>query len=394
MADKQKLALCLGGGGSKGAFEAGAVQALMDMGYQFDIVTGCSIGAFNGAMFVQNQFDRARQLWDKITISGVIADGVNIEPSIEKLIEQKDAILPFIKNTLQSGVDISPLKDLMEEYIDPDKMLASDIDFGIVTVSFPQMKPVFKTKSQLNRDNLRSWLLASASCFPAFPMCEIDGNFYLDGAYYDNLPIDLAFEMGADHVFAIDLKDQPDHEHYYHHPCVTYIKSTYDLGSFLYFEQGSIQANITMGYLDTCKKLGKYKGNLFAFDGFDSEMVQTIANKFCRRLVDLERPFNPQEDSIVSRLMESFDLSKSIVNKKDPSALATFINALEMCMQKLQADPLQVYDLSQAINLVRSGYDMDISLPIGNEETRKKMKSFTEDFILAELIKETTLSLV
>lgn len=394
MANKQKLALCLGGGGSKGAFEAGAVQALLDMGYRFDIVTGCSIGAFNGAMFVQQQFERARQLWDKITISGVIADGVNFEPSFEKLIEQKDAILPFIKNTLQSGVDISPLKELMEEYIDPDKLLASDIDFGLVTVAFPQMKPVFKTKSQLDRNNLRSWLLASASCFPAFPMCEIDGNFYLDGAYYDNLPIDLAFEMGADHVFAIDLKQQPDHEHYYHHPCVTYIKPTYDLGSFLYFEQSSIQANITMGYLDACKKLGKYKGNLFAFENFDSEAVQTFANKFCRRLVDLERPSDPEDEPIVSRLMADYDLSKSIIHKDDPSPLATLTNALELCMQKVQADPLQVYDLSKAISIVQSGYDTGISLPRGNEDTRKKLKSFTEDIILAELIKETAFAII
>ncbi len=394
MADNRKIALCLGGGGSKGAFEAGVVQALLDMGYRFDIVTGCSIGSFNGAMLVQQQFDRARQLWDKITISGVIADGVNFEPSLEKLIEQKDAILPFIKNTLQSGVDISPLKDLMEEYIDPDSFFASDIDFGLVTVSFPQMKPVFKTKSQLTRDDLRSWLLASASCFPAFPMCEIDGNLYLDGAYYDNLPIDLAFEMGADHVFAVDLRQEPDHEHYYYHPCVTYIKPTYDLGSFLYFEQDSIQANITMGYLDTCKKLGKYKGDLYAFDGFDSEEVLDFAQKFCRRLVDLELPSDPENEPVVSRLMTDYDLSKSIVRKADPSPLATLINTLELCMSKLQADPLKVYDLSQAVNLIRLGYDSGLSLPKGNEETRKMLRSFTEDMILAELIKEIAFALL
>ena len=46
------------------------------------------------------------------------------------------------------------------------------------------------TKSRMPRGQYKDWLLASASAFPAFPLCRIGGEAYIDGGYYDNLPID------------------------------------------------------------------------------------------------------------------------------------------------------------------------------------------------------------
>ena len=48
--------------------------------------------------------------------------------------------------------------------------------------------------------------MASCACFPAVATKEIDGQHYIDGGYYDNLPINLAISMGADEVIAVDLK--------------------------------------------------------------------------------------------------------------------------------------------------------------------------------------------
>ena len=52
-----KRALVFGGGGSKGAYELGVWKALDELGLSFDIVTGTSIGAMIGAMYVQKQYD-------------------------------------------------------------------------------------------------------------------------------------------------------------------------------------------------------------------------------------------------------------------------------------------------------------------------------------------------
>ena len=47
--------------------------------------------------------------------------------------------------------------------------------------------------------------MASASCFPAMKMRCIGDKRYIDGGYYDNMPVDLAIEMGAREIIAVDL---------------------------------------------------------------------------------------------------------------------------------------------------------------------------------------------
>ncbi|MBR5229861.1 MAG: patatin-like phospholipase family protein, partial [Firmicutes bacterium] len=43
--ENKKTALVLSGGGSRGAYEAGACQALAELGIKIDIITGTSVGA-------------------------------------------------------------------------------------------------------------------------------------------------------------------------------------------------------------------------------------------------------------------------------------------------------------------------------------------------------------
>ena len=54
-----KRALVLNGGGSRGAYEIGAWQALDELGVRFDGVYGTSIGALNAAFFAQGDLDGA-----------------------------------------------------------------------------------------------------------------------------------------------------------------------------------------------------------------------------------------------------------------------------------------------------------------------------------------------
>src|SRR5512133_3180998 len=65
---KKKLAFVLGGGGSRGAMQAGALRALLEAGYLPDLVTGTSIGAANGAFLAVHGFDslglqKLEQVW-------------------------------------------------------------------------------------------------------------------------------------------------------------------------------------------------------------------------------------------------------------------------------------------------------------------------------------------
>ena len=56
-------ALVLAGGGARGSYHIGAWQALIEMGYKFDIVTGTSVGSLNGTLVALDDFDVAKGMW-------------------------------------------------------------------------------------------------------------------------------------------------------------------------------------------------------------------------------------------------------------------------------------------------------------------------------------------
>ena len=68
---RKKTALVLSGGGSRGAYEAGAWQALVETGIEIDIVTGASVGSINGAMVCQGDLESTVSLWKEIETHNV-----------------------------------------------------------------------------------------------------------------------------------------------------------------------------------------------------------------------------------------------------------------------------------------------------------------------------------
>ena len=56
-------ALVLGGGGAHGAYQIGVWQALKEHDINFEIITGTSVGALNGALILQGDMKKAVNLW-------------------------------------------------------------------------------------------------------------------------------------------------------------------------------------------------------------------------------------------------------------------------------------------------------------------------------------------
>ncbi|RDU67523.1 patatin [Helicobacter didelphidarum] len=302
---KLKKAIVLGGGGSKGSYQIGAWKALRELQIDYDIVTGTSIGSFNGVLMVQDDFERALDLWMGIDIDKVIINGLNLRTDFNYYRDHSDKLLPFLKSYADNkGMDITPLKRLLSEYIHEDKFFKSHINYGLVSVKFPSMKPCQKAKDTIQHDSLKDWILASCSCFPAFPIYKIGDDGYIDGGYYDNLPINFAFMLGAEQIIAIALNPNP-HE-YSNHPLVRCIQPKESLGSMLDFDNATISENITLGYLDTMKSFGKIRGNNFSF--YDLDMKQ-YNDAFIRTLSKILH-----DEATTHYEASSFELLQKIVN--------------------------------------------------------------------------------
>lgn len=261
---RRAIALC--GGGTKGAYELGVWKALKELDIEYHIVTGTSIGAINGALMASKDYDLAWELWNTIRMEDVMAEGLNLTTTIEGMYNQRDAIRPFLKKYVKNkGADISPFIEFIDRMVDEDRVRASDIDYGLVTVQVSSMKALELTKEEIPQGKLKDFIMASASIFPIFPMHKIDGETYLDGCYYDNLPIDLALKMGADEVIAVDLHTSPSHPNYINKPYVTYITPSHSLGTMLNFERQILDDNIEMGYYDAMKTFGYMTGEKYCF---------------------------------------------------------------------------------------------------------------------------------
>jgi NTE family protein len=200
-----KRALVLAGGGSRGAYQIGVWKALRELGITFDIVTGSSVGALNGALMVQGDFEAGLQLWENISPGDVMTDIL----SDEDLSTMKEPTIwrTFIHDALeQGGCDITPLENTLRRLLDEPRFRSSPIDYALVTVEYPSLKPQELTKEQIPEGMVCDYLLASSACFPAFKMKEINGSRFLDGGYHDNLPMNLAISMGAEEIIAVDLQ--------------------------------------------------------------------------------------------------------------------------------------------------------------------------------------------
>ena len=64
---KNKVGLYLQGGGAKGAFQAGALQAFAEKGMEFSVIAGTSIGAINGMAIFYGGIGRMAELWKKMS---------------------------------------------------------------------------------------------------------------------------------------------------------------------------------------------------------------------------------------------------------------------------------------------------------------------------------------
>lgn len=339
----EKLALVLSGGGSRGAYQMGAIKAFNEMNIKFDIVTGTSVGALNGAIYVQGDITTAYNLWEEVDYKQVV--------KIDFKEDQNKQIQLLKTAAINIGLDTSPLKDLLIKYLDEDKIRSSKIDFGIVVVRFPLMQPFELTLKDIPIGQLNDYLIASSSCFPAFQIKEIDNEHYVDGAYFDTLPINLAIKMGATKVVAIDLKAMGIKKKVVNKEVeIITIASKKSLGPVLTFEKELSKRNFAYGYMDGFKAFNKVIGNHYAFksETYNLELQSSFYNLYDKIFLN--------ED--LTMLVLSLKLIK-FKNIKQDKKKDLLIKTIETIGKLLKLDDTILYDLSEFNNLIINKFEMN-----------------------------------
>lgn len=278
----------LQGGGTKGSYHIGVWKALRELGIEIGAVTGTSIGALNGAFIAQNMFEEALKVWENIKLTDVIdaeedvyRDFMNFDINLDRT----EKYFAYFKRVVQDkGLDTGPLRKLIEDHLDEDILRTSGIDFGLVTVSITDMKPLEIFVEDIPKGKLADYLLAS-SFLPGFKPQQLDGKRFVDGGMYDNLPINLITRKGYKDIIAVEmdsmgLKQKVDETGLN----ITRISPSGDVGMMLQFDKNLAKRNIEMGYLDAMKAFGKYEGIKYYFTNLPDEkvffeMLQTLADE-------------------------------------------------------------------------------------------------------------------
>lgn len=259
-----KRAIVLSGGGSKGAYQIGVWKALRKLDMDYDIVTGTSIGALNGGFFVMKDYRRALELWYFVDYNKILDEKIN--DSYDNKKGRRQIIKKYVKGALTGGMSVTAMEQTVDNLLDVDKFFESNVDYGLVTVKFPSMRPTIMTKKDLTKENVADYLIASASCFPAFKIKKINNSNFIDGGYYDNMPINLAIDMGADEVIAVDLSAIGNTQKIKNKNIpVTIITPRNDIGNFLVIEKKHARRAINLGYNDAMKVFKKLDGNCYTF---------------------------------------------------------------------------------------------------------------------------------
>lgn len=275
-----KRALVLNGGGSRGAYQIGAWRAFEELGVRFSAVYGTSIGALNAALFAQGDLALAEDIWEHITAGQIVTVEEGERFSIERMVSRKRDVIPFlVENARHLRMDVKPLEKLVRENIDEAKIRAGGMGLGVMTFRVPQLQGVPMTLENMKPGSLEDWVLASAACFPIFPERRIDGQLYIDGGYYDNLPVDLALAGGADEVVAVELHPEPTHPEYARMPWLTMVKPRRDLGGFLDFNPEQLRVSRTLGYCDAMKAHRCLDGFLYTFHPVGALAVTPAARR-------------------------------------------------------------------------------------------------------------------
>ena len=255
--DPTQKALVLAGGGARGSYQVGVWRALMELDWHPQIITGTSVGGLNGAMFVLDRYETARDMWLTIRSRDVM--------ELPEENADLSALHQFLRRVVkEGGMDVTPLEEIVERVLDEDALRAAPIRFGIVTVEQRGLRPRELTLEDIPAGQVRDYLMATAACFPALQARQIDGVKFLDGGYSDNMPTGLAKTMGAEELVCVDLEGVGITRPNLTGLPTTMIRSYWELGDILHFDPDTARRNIELGYYDTRRAMGYLRGCAYA----------------------------------------------------------------------------------------------------------------------------------
>lgn len=164
-----RRALVFSGGGARGSWQVGACQHLIaEGGYWFDVISGASVGALNGATLAHARdqdglracLERLRAVWFALRGNDDIYR------------RRRFGLLRFVAGRTDALYDVAPLREILSREIDPPRVAASPIR---LRVAYFDLRSRCHRTAANDHPGLRNAVLASSSLpilFPPTPLAS------------------------------------------------------------------------------------------------------------------------------------------------------------------------------------------------------------------------------
>lgn len=197
----KKIALVLSGGGARGAFQVGVLDVLCEQGYEFDVVSGVSVGALNGAMIATRQFTELQKLWRTIRKEDILHSR-----SLGEVIKQFVLYKIGITDPPRGLNNLTPLKRLLSNYLF-DQQIRIPFHFGFVPLESGHYvnATIRREGHRIDEDDILRILASSAIPFQFDPV-DFYNQTLVDGGIRHISPIAQVLPYNPDEIVIIPTK--------------------------------------------------------------------------------------------------------------------------------------------------------------------------------------------
>lgn len=212
-AEGERIGLVLGGGGARGAAHIGVLKVLERERIPIHAIAGTSVGAIVGGLYAAGYSpDEIEQAIVSIDWADIFHDG---SPRVDMPMRQKETDLGIVAN-LEFGIADGKLTFpttlvrgqklglwMRRMFLGRGNVEHFDdlpIPFRSVATDIGEVRPVV-----FQSGDLALAVRASMAVPGAFAPVKHDGKILVDGGIVDNIPIDVARDMGVDRLIVVDV---------------------------------------------------------------------------------------------------------------------------------------------------------------------------------------------
>ena len=215
--NRPRIGLVLSGGGAKGFAHIGVIEELERRHIPIDVIAGTSMGAVVGSIYaIGNSADEVKAIVETIDWANVFNDSLQRNDlSFRRKLEVRDIFLNA-RLGVSNGRTVLPtgifggqkLFATVQAFLAPWRATE---DFDNLPIPFRAVATNIVTGRAIamGSGNFSTAVFASMSIPAAFPPVEREGLLLVDGGISDNLPVDVARQMGVDVVIAVDVGEPP-----------------------------------------------------------------------------------------------------------------------------------------------------------------------------------------